>query len=525
MSLTRTILHNVVSSWAGYAVHVVVAFLLTPYIIHSLGFTRYGAWALTVSLTGYYGLLDLGISGGIGQYLTRYRAEKNFEELSKTASTGFVALTACGVLISFCSLGVAFNASHLFQIPPDLKREIALVVIITGLSAALQCVFFVYSAVFIAVQRFDLSNGIGVISRVVSAGATLFSLRMGYGLVGLSIALAGASLLDYIMRWRLAIKLLPLMRISIRLVSRKHLGDLMKYGGWNLAVSGGVRLISYTDTLVIGAFMPISAVAPFAVAASLRSYFEEIFARAGFVFFPAATELDAQQNVAALQSLYLVSSKFMFLASAWCGSLALCWSPEFFRLWIGEENANPHGYPSIAFMFSLLLAGSIIGVGQRVGYQVLQGTRRLPLLATLIALEGVSNLVVSVILVPQYGLIGVALGTLIPALFFQGIVHPMFVCRTLQIGLATYCRQVLLRPLLVFLSMFPIVRALSFGRHTNSWMPFVVNVVVSGVTIAPVFIFAGLERTERKIALNTLQRVFRKLTFLTWRRVLPQNLG
>jgi O-antigen/teichoic acid export membrane protein len=280
---------------------------------------------------------------------------------------------------------------------------------------------------------------------------------------------------------------------------------------WNLAVAGGVRLISYTNTLIIGAFMPIAAIAPFAIATSLRSYFEDVFARAGQVFFPVATELDAQRKTDALQSLYLVSSKLMFVASVSCGALALCWSPQFFQLWVGRDQAKPAGYPSMAFLFSLLLLATMIGVGQRIGYQVFFGTRRLPLLAKLTALEGLSNLALSVILVRSYGLIGVALGTLIPAIVFQGILHPFFVCRILHISLGTYCRRVLLRPAVVLLTVFPIVLTLSRSHDFSRWVTFFAYAAASGLIIAPVVFLIGMERTERNFAFAGIQNALSAL--------------
>lgn len=510
------------SNWTGYLVQVIVAFFLTPYILRSLGDVRYGVWSIAMGVTGYYGLLDLGISAGISQYLTRHLAENDSEQLSKTASTGVVALAACGIVISIISLAVAGNASVLFRIPVELKNETTLVITITGLSVAVQFLFFTYSAVFTAVQRFDIANAIGIATRILSAAATLFTLKMGYGLVGLSIVLAATNVADYTLRWRLAKRLLPSMRISVRLASRESLMPLVKYGVWNLAVAGGVRLISYTNTLVIGIFMPISAVAPFAVAASLRSYFEDVFARAGQVFFPVATELDAQRKTNAMQSLYLVSSKLMFLASAACGILALCWSPQFFQLWVGRDQATPAGYPAIALIFSLLLLGSMISVAQRIGYQVFLGMRRLPFLASLIAFEGLGNLALSVILVRKYGLIGVSVGTLIPAIVFEGILHPFFVCRLLQIGFGTYCRRVLVRPAVVFLAALPIVFTLSHSHDFSSWLRFFTYAAASGVVIAPVVFLLGMEKAERQFAYTGLHNA---LTALTSRMASPKSLS
>src|SRR5262245_58344308 len=197
MFSVRTLLRNIASNWAGYAVQVVVAFLLTPFVLRSLGQSGYGIWTLATGLTGYYGLLDLGFSAGITQYLTRYIAAKDSEKLNQTGSTGVVALTGCGLLVLFSSVVIALNAGR-FQVPAESAHELGLVIFITGASIAIQFSFFTYSAVFTAVQRFDLSNAIGVSTRIASAITTVILLKQGYGLIGLTITMASTNLLDYL---------------------------------------------------------------------------------------------------------------------------------------------------------------------------------------------------------------------------------------------------------------------------------------------------------------------------------------
>ena len=504
MSLTRTLVRNIASNWAGYAIQVAVAFFLTPYIIHSLGETRYGIWTLVVGLTGYYGLLDLGVASGMTQYLTRYLAARDIDNLNKSASTGFAALSGIGFLVFVGSLVVAFSASSLFRIQAASPAEVTWVLAITGTSVAMQFVFFTYSAVFTAVQRFDLSNVIGISTRILSAGATVICLNAGYGLVGLSLVVAGTNLIDYLIRWRVAVRLLPAMKISAKLVNRKSFREVVSFGAWNSVSAGSVRLISYTDALVIAAFMPVAAVAPFAIAATLRSYFDEIFVRVGFVFFPAVTELDAKQDQAGLRKLYLVSSKFMFLGAIVCGSVMMFWARDFFRLWLGITYAEPTDYPSVSTIFHILMVGSMVAVAQRIGYQVFLGTRHVKLLAILFAAEGVSNLVISLALVRSYGLVGVAVGTLVPAVLFQGFFQPVFVCQSLQISLRTYCQEVLLRPSLVLLTLVPIFVAFLSVKGPDSWTTlFFWSSITFGVAALPVWAF-GLNKPERDLVMAGL---------------------
>ena len=84
------ILRNILSNWTSYLVTAAVGFLLAPVVVHSLGNTGYGLWTLVLSMTGYFGLLDLGIRSSVGRFVTRYLALNDEESVNRTVSTAFV---------------------------------------------------------------------------------------------------------------------------------------------------------------------------------------------------------------------------------------------------------------------------------------------------------------------------------------------------------------------------------------------------------------------------------------------------
>ena len=110
MSRSRIILRNIASNWTGFAVQAVVHFFLTPFILEQLGETRYGVWVLTITITGYYGLLAFGLTGGVTQYVTRYLAVRDFEKLNEAASTAFAILSGLGTLVLAGGTGHAGKA-------------------------------------------------------------------------------------------------------------------------------------------------------------------------------------------------------------------------------------------------------------------------------------------------------------------------------------------------------------------------------------------------------------------------------
>jgi O-antigen/teichoic acid export membrane protein len=489
---------NIFSNWVGYAIQAAIAFFLTPYVLHTLGDARYGVWILMLGLTGYYGLLDLGFRAGLTQYLTRHLAVRDFRKLNETASTGLVALACCSLLLLILTGVVAVFAERIFHLSTEIAAEMRLCVVIIGVSAALQFLFFPFSALLVATQRFDLANAIGTSTRIVSAALVVWILKLGYGLVGLSLIVSGANLLDYVLRCWAAYRIVPELSLSPRAATLRSCLEFMRFGVWNVLIIGSVRLISYTDALVIGFFMPPAAIGIFGLAANLRNYYDEFFAPVGHVFFPAATHLDAKGDTDGLRRMYIVGSRLMLLMGVLSGAVAWVFADDFFALWVGSRYTEAGDYPSVGLLFRLLLTGSLCAVGQRIGYQILLATERLQTLAKLFVMEGVLNLGLSVALAPRIGLIGVAVGTMIPAILFQGIIYPCVLCPLLRIRARQYATGVLLKPLLlgaIYSYLLTVLRAIHPG---TSWANLVID---GGIATALGLLFAilALERDERRV--------------------------
>ena len=87
MSLKTQTIKNVTSSWMSLLVNGILGFFLAPFIIHHLGDDAYGLWILICSITGSYGLFDLGIRSSVVRYVSKFHAVGDREELSRLIST------------------------------------------------------------------------------------------------------------------------------------------------------------------------------------------------------------------------------------------------------------------------------------------------------------------------------------------------------------------------------------------------------------------------------------------------------
>ena len=492
----RVIIRNAVSNWVGYLVQAALALLLTPFVLGTLGAAQYGVWALIIGLTGYYGLLDLGIRAGLTQYMTRHLANRDFAQLNRTASTGVVALAGCGGFILITSLGLAIAAPRLFHLPLGSEQEVGWALAINGCAIALQFPLFPYSAVFAATQRFDIANLIGITTRVATALATFYTLSADHGLIGLSVVVAGGNVLDYALRWLVAYSILPELRVAPRLANLKSCWEFLHFGLWNVVIGGSNRLLLYSGAILIGLLLPAAAIAPYAVASSLINYFTELFVPLGAVFFPMATELDAQNQVEGLRSLYLFGAKMLVLLAAPLALLAGFWAEDFFRLWLGSA-ADSDMPSACANLFHLLLIGAVLNSSQRVSYQILLATRRLKLLAVLFACEALVATTLALCMIPWLGVYGAAVGSVLPALVFQGIVHPAVVNRLVQVPWRHYLVTVWLRSLLVT-ALLTVVLMIIRLAPVSTWSHLLIQGAAGGAAALTLMALVGLSREQRR---------------------------
>ena len=82
----RQIVANAVANWIGFAVQLVVAFFMSPILVHGLGAPRYGVWSLVESVLAYLMLFDLGVAASVVRYVARFEANGDLIRLNRVFS-------------------------------------------------------------------------------------------------------------------------------------------------------------------------------------------------------------------------------------------------------------------------------------------------------------------------------------------------------------------------------------------------------------------------------------------------------
>ena len=178
---------NAVWNLAAYIFSVTVTFFVSPYTIRTLGDSRYGAWALMADLVGYYGLLDMGIRGAVSYYVANYDARKESDNLRSSIASSFWLLSSIGSIVLTLGSIVAIFFSHLIIKDQVNQTELTIALLLMIGSLALSFPMEVFTSVLVGHQRFDIVNAVEVATRLPLALSIVVVLKLGGGLVGLSL--------------------------------------------------------------------------------------------------------------------------------------------------------------------------------------------------------------------------------------------------------------------------------------------------------------------------------------------------
>lgn len=525
MSRSATILRNIASNWVGFVVNAAVTLALTPVILRELGTAGYGIWVLTSSIIGYYGILDLGFRAGVTQYLTRYLAIGDYVTASECMSTAVTALAALGAVMLGLSVGAAYVAPDVFDLPAEMIREAFWCILIVGFSSAIQFALSPFTSVFTATQRFDLANIIGVTTRLLTAGGIVLALEMGQGLVGVSAATCIVSAVDYLVRWRVAYRLAPQLEVSLRHTNWQRLRGMTSFGAWNSLISINAVVYQHVPNILIASLMPIAAVGHYALATGLIRQINAVLSPVGQVIYAAAAQLHAQGDRSGLERLYHDGSRMMLLSMTPIVLLVMFVADEFYRLWIGESYVNEAPFQSLPLLLQILLI-SVVTNFSNVAAQILIGVGRVRLVAIALILGSLLNLTVSLFLIGPYGLAGVAVATVIASVAVDLIAMPFLVQRLLGLSVKGFLYRACGRPVAGGALQVIFMVCMQLTGRADDWFQLALQAIVTGIVSAVIVFAVGITALERqRFVVEPLRRVWPKIAGAHKRQVTDLRSG
>jgi O-antigen/teichoic acid export membrane protein len=451
MSRARSLARNVASNWFLLVLNVVYAFFITPIIVRALDKELYGVWSFLNGLLAYSGLLYFGLGSAVIKSVAQYRAANDHAGINRIASIVLTIFAVLGLSCFGLFAGLSTKIAGLFADPlsADAARGAIVACVLLGARLLLAFLASTFACLMAGHDRFDLVNTVGIVVVLARFVTTPLLVRAGHEPL---ITLAWLSTITeaFYALGLAALSYWYVPRLSIRPV-RPKLSELRLLYGFGLQsffIVFGVKLISYTDTTVIGLMLGAASVALYSLPLQLVEYARLAISGFSGVLLPQLTILATTGDLATLRKRYLDSARIACFLSGWLAALIIALGPSFLSRWVSPEFGAPVQW--------VLVCLAVAGFGQVLTTQVpigfYQSLHVLAFPAAVLMAEALLNVALSVWLAPRLGLNGVAIATLIPALFVSVGLLPPYLCRKLEVPVRTFVLQSVVPGVLMLLA-------------------------------------------------------------------------
>jgi len=468
MSLKIRALKNVASSWGNLAVNIAVGFFLSPFILHHLGDDAFGLWVLIFSLTGYYGIFDFGIRSSLVRYVSKFQATGDKEELARLINTSLFSYTCLGFVLLIPTTVGSFYVDRMFHVPPGFLHDARILFFMVGASLSLGFPLGISGGILEGMQRFYLLNWTNIVQTLMRAVLIIYALRHGYGLLTVAFITMALPLVASAVRGVIAQYLLAIP-YGWKYVSRESLGQVASYGSVTFMIIVAGRLRFKTDAIVIGTFLSAGAITFFSIGGRLVDYAVDVVHSLAQIFTPMSSHFDATGEHDQLRRIFIAGNRACAFVMFPMTVALVVMGKSVIEAWVGPR------YVSSYLVLLILLIPSALYNAQATSNRILFGMSLHKALAYVVLIEGISNLILSVVLVQRWGIVGDAIGTAIPLLCTSLFFLPRHLCRRLEIPVRKFLFEAYTFPLLLCIPMSIVLVLMQRSFYAHHYPQLILN--------------------------------------------------
>ena len=337
----RRLVSGILWNGLGRGLPLLLALVITPFLVGALGVERWGLFTLALALIGIFGVFDLGL----GMALTRGVSEKlgtgAVEEARAMIGATLLALLGVSSIMAVALfLAMPWLVGEFLNVPEGLRQEAITAFQLLAAGAPLVVLNAALWGVLSAWQRFRLANLVNIPLNTFYYLGPLLVLFVWNSLIGVMLAVILVRLFSGFAYAIIAHRDVP--GLGLREARFALMRPLLRQGLW-MSLSGALtQLLLYADRFIIGAMLTLSAVAFYATPLDLimRLWILPVAVAQTMLPAIASSYRDLPQDTA----LLLKRGALIVMALCLPASLILIPGAELFlRLWLGEAFATGGG--------------------------------------------------------------------------------------------------------------------------------------------------------------------------------------
>jgi O-antigen/teichoic acid export membrane protein len=435
MTRAARVLGGVSLGQAHLVLATVVGLWLTPVLLARVGPQQYGLWLVGLQLLGYLYLLDLGVVGLLPRETAyasgRVLTGEDPALLSDTVARirGVIWWQVPAVLVVTAVAWALLPASW-----EPLRTPLTWVLLFFALTFPTRAYHALLQGlqdlVFLGqVQLVAWSTGTAVLIALVFNGAGLIALAAGWLVTqGMTVAACW---------WRVRSRHASAWAPRPRAVSWAEARAFIGRSIWISMAQVAQTLLAGSDVLLVGALLGPAAAVPYACTAKLIQVLANHPQMLMQAAAPALSEMRMSERRERLAATTSALTRAMLVLSGAIACVVVAANQDFVRWWVG-----PTQYGGSVLTLVLVAAMLARHLNTTTVYAVFCFGHERRLSVTAVA-DGLVTTVAALVLVPQFGLLGVALASLVGVVTVSYVPNLRLLAR--ELGVHSYTPVVELR--------------------------------------------------------------------------------
>jgi len=404
---------NTFTNYLRTVLRLVSGLVLFRLTYQHLSREQFGFYSLLWSLFGYTILLDFGLGFTAQKAVAEGMASGRIRELNHLI---------CTIFWTFAFIGAVMLAGFSVMLPwflewtkVSVENRHALALGYTIFFSAMAFAFplGIFPEMLRGLQRIDLANWIAIVSLVVNLVLMTWALFAGWSFPVIILISVVTTVLPNLVALVLVFQRIPQFSLHPKHFRFAAVQGVLSFSIVAYLITFTNLIMSRTDQAVISFGIGVGFVAVYQAGYKAAEMFGLFSVQLQDALSPAAAQMNISRDEAGLRDLLLKSTKLTIFLTTPLYAICMVYLDPLIRILTGLKTVDP---ATFWVGQSLLLAtySSLITNSCTKRILMMCGWERK--LLTISLVDAGINLVVSIALVTRFGVLGVALGTMVPTI-------------------------------------------------------------------------------------------------------------
>ncbi len=430
----KRLIINMASNIVSYSSTLIISFVLTPYLINTLGKEAYSFYPLANNFVSYMTILANALNAMASRYITMALTKNEYDKANRYfSSILFSNIIMAGILL-IPMLGIVVFIDKILVVPINLLGSVRVLFSFSFATMLVNIITSVFGVATFSRNRIDLRSLRELVISVVRVLLfvllfTVFNPTIVFvGLVAFIVALINFAFQSFYTK-----KLLPEIHIDVKQYDFNYVKEVLFSGIWNSVNSLGNMLLVSTSLILVNKFYGANAGGEYSIVQTVPNFVNGIISMLTGVFYPLIMIKYAQSDISGMIAEIKKSQRIVGLFATSVIGVFIGLSYEFFSLWTPGQDYNQLVLLSTITIMPHCIIGCIWSLSN---VNIAMNKIKIPALYMLGS--GVANIVISVILYVAFkpGLFTIPLISSLIQIIWVGVFMPLYA--TKQLGVAWY---------------------------------------------------------------------------------------